>query len=326
MGMSAAAMIVAGRALGSASVLPNAKLMIHQGSAGSRGAPADVQIAAREVAATTRQMAEIIARHTGHSVEQVLQDIDRDRFMTPEEAICLRSRRRGPCSSYVPGACRGEAARPPTTIAPGDHSRHSPPRCRRRGPLDEAIATYERLFAARVEHRARVLDQGVEAAAVLVGESRVELLSPPETTRPSAGSSPRRGPGIHHVAYEVEDIAAAVGELAAAGAELVDREPRPGLFGLEVAFVHPDSVHGVLTEVVAMADIEFVRVEIAFDGGQILAANVPPENADALERAVAATSQGTQARNRGRAHLGRAAAGAVREALRPRRQVGFGAS
>ena len=56
---------------------------------------------------------------------------------------------------------------------------------------------------------------------------------------------------MHHVAYEVEDIAAAVGELAAAGAELVDDEPRPGLFGLEVAFVHPDAVHGVLTEVVA---------------------------------------------------------------------------
>ena len=117
--------------------------------------------------------------------------------------------------------------------------------------LDEAIATYERLFAARVEHRARVLDQGVEAAAVLVGESRVELLSPTEDDTPVGRFLARRGPGMHHVAYEVEDIAVAVGELAAAGAELVDDEPRPGLFGLEVAFVHPDAVHGVLTEVVA---------------------------------------------------------------------------
>lgn len=117
--------------------------------------------------------------------------------------------------------------------------------------LDEAIATYERLFAARVEHRARVLDQGVEAAAVLVGESRVELLSPTGDDTPVGRFLARRGPGMHHVAYEVEDIAAAVGELAAAGAELVDDEPRPGLFGLEVAFVHPDAVHGVLTEVVA---------------------------------------------------------------------------
>jgi ATP-dependent Clp protease, protease subunit len=86
-GMSAAAMIVAGGAPGKRLALPNAKLMIHQGSAGFRGAPADVQIAAREVAATTRQMAEIIARHSGRAEEQVLQDIDRDRFMTPEEAL-----------------------------------------------------------------------------------------------------------------------------------------------------------------------------------------------------------------------------------------------
>jgi ATP-dependent Clp protease, protease subunit len=86
-GMSAAAMIVAGGAARKRLALPNAKLMIHQGSAGFRGAPTDVQIAAREVAATTRQMAEIIARHSGRDESQVLQDIDRDRFMTPEEAV-----------------------------------------------------------------------------------------------------------------------------------------------------------------------------------------------------------------------------------------------
>jgi ATP-dependent Clp protease, protease subunit len=86
-GMSAAAMIVAGGAPGKRSALPNAKLMIHQGSAGFRGAPSDVQIAAREVAATTRQMAEIVALHSGREVAQVLQDIDRDRFMTPAEAV-----------------------------------------------------------------------------------------------------------------------------------------------------------------------------------------------------------------------------------------------
>jgi ATP-dependent Clp protease, protease subunit len=86
-GMSAAAMIVAGGAPGKRAALPNAKLMIHQGSAGFRGAPSDVQIAAREVAATTRQMAEIVALHSGRDVAQVLQDIDRDRFMTPAEAV-----------------------------------------------------------------------------------------------------------------------------------------------------------------------------------------------------------------------------------------------
>jgi ATP-dependent Clp protease protease subunit len=87
MAMSAAAMIACGGAAGKRFALPSAKLMIHQGSAGYRGAPADVQIAAREVAATTRQMAEIIGRHSGRDVEQVLSDIDRDRFLTPSEAI-----------------------------------------------------------------------------------------------------------------------------------------------------------------------------------------------------------------------------------------------
>jgi ATP-dependent Clp protease, protease subunit len=87
MGMSAAAMIVAAGASGKRFALPNAKLMIHQGSAGFRGAPTDITIAAREVEATTRQMAEIIARHTGRTQEQVMDDIDRDRFMTPAEAV-----------------------------------------------------------------------------------------------------------------------------------------------------------------------------------------------------------------------------------------------
>jgi methylmalonyl-CoA/ethylmalonyl-CoA epimerase len=117
--------------------------------------------------------------------------------------------------------------------------------------LDEAIATYERLFAARVEHRASVPDQGVEAASLLVGESRVELLAPTADDTPVGRFLARRGPGMHHVAYEVDDVPSTVAALAAAGAELVDGEPRPGLFGLQVAFVHPDAVHGVLTEVVA---------------------------------------------------------------------------
>jgi ATP-dependent Clp protease protease subunit len=86
-GMSAAAMIMAGGAAGKRFALPHAKLMIHQGSAGYRGTPADIQIAAQEVAAVTRQMAEVISRHSGRDVEQVMQDIDRDRFMTPAEAV-----------------------------------------------------------------------------------------------------------------------------------------------------------------------------------------------------------------------------------------------
>jgi ATP-dependent Clp protease protease subunit len=87
MGMSAAAMVLCGGAAGKRSALPNAKIMIHQGSAGFRGTPVDIQIQAEEILSMTRRMAEIIARHTGKPVEQVLKDIDRDRFMTPAEAI-----------------------------------------------------------------------------------------------------------------------------------------------------------------------------------------------------------------------------------------------
>ena len=86
MAMSAAGMILAGGAPGKRMALPNAKMMIHQGSAGYRGAPADIQIAAREILEMTERMARIIARHTGQSFEQVMKDIDRDHFMTPAEA------------------------------------------------------------------------------------------------------------------------------------------------------------------------------------------------------------------------------------------------
>jgi ATP-dependent Clp protease protease subunit len=87
MGMSAAAMILCAGAPGKRFALPNAKIMIHQGSAGFRGTPADIQIAAREILEMTRRMAELIARHSGRDVEQVMRDIDRDRFMTPDEAV-----------------------------------------------------------------------------------------------------------------------------------------------------------------------------------------------------------------------------------------------
>jgi len=121
--------------------------------------------------------------------------------------------------------------------------------------LDEAVATYVRLFGATLEHRALVPDQGVEAASVLVGSSRIELLAPTGEDTPVGRFLARRGPGFHHVAYEVDDVGAALADLAAAGAELIDTVPRTGLFGLQVAFVHPDAVHGVLTEVVAVARV-----------------------------------------------------------------------
>ncbi len=117
--------------------------------------------------------------------------------------------------------------------------------------LDEAINTYEKLLGGRLEHRDELVDQGVEAASVLVGESRVELLAATGPDTPVGKFLAKRGPGMHHVAYRVEDVGAALRDLASAGAELIDTEPRRGLFGLQVAFVHPDAIHGVLTEVVS---------------------------------------------------------------------------
>lgn len=116
--------------------------------------------------------------------------------------------------------------------------------------LDEAVTTYQRIFGARLEHRETVPDQGVEAAFLKVGDGRVELLASLGEETPVGKFLTKRGPGMHHVAYEVADVQAAIGELAEQGVELVDEQPRQGLFGLEVAFLHPDAVGGVLSELV----------------------------------------------------------------------------
>lgn len=118
--------------------------------------------------------------------------------------------------------------------------------------LDSALETYERLFGAEVEHQATIDDQGVRAASLRIGDGRVELLEALGQETPVGRFLAKRGPGMHHVAYEVNDLRATLAELTREGAELIDREPRAGLFGLEVAFVHPDSVHGVLSEVVSV--------------------------------------------------------------------------
>lgn len=117
--------------------------------------------------------------------------------------------------------------------------------------LDEALETYQRLFGARVELRGRMDDQGVEAAYLRVGDGRVELVSALNDDTPVGRFLAKRGPGMHHVAYEVADVAAALRSLRAEGVEVIDPEPRPGLGGHEVSFVHPDSVHGVLVEVIS---------------------------------------------------------------------------
>jgi methylmalonyl-CoA/ethylmalonyl-CoA epimerase len=116
--------------------------------------------------------------------------------------------------------------------------------------LDAAVATYQRLFGARIELRGRMDDQGVEAAYLRIGDGRIELVSALGEDTAVGRFLAKRGPGMHHVAFEVADVAAALRSLVSAGVEVIDQEPRPGLGGHEVSFVHPDSVHGVLVEVI----------------------------------------------------------------------------
>jgi methylmalonyl-CoA epimerase len=118
--------------------------------------------------------------------------------------------------------------------------------------LDTALSTYDRLFGAELEHRETLEEQGVEAASLRIGADRVELLAALGDDTPVGKFLTKRGPGMHHVAFEVDDVGAALDELAAEGAELIDARPRRGLFGLQVAFVHPDAVHGVLAEIVSV--------------------------------------------------------------------------
>jgi methylmalonyl-CoA/ethylmalonyl-CoA epimerase len=116
--------------------------------------------------------------------------------------------------------------------------------------LDEAVETYRSLFGAEVELRGRLEDQGVEAVYLRLGTGRVELVSALGEDTPVGRFLAKRGPGMHHVGFAVGDVRAAASQLAADGAQVIDPEPRPGLGGHEVSFVHPDSLHGVLAEVV----------------------------------------------------------------------------
>jgi len=117
--------------------------------------------------------------------------------------------------------------------------------------LDEAIETYGRLFGAELEHRDTVSEQGVEAAAVMVGGSRIELLAATGDDTPVGRFLARRGPGMHHVAYEVDDLEAQLTRLGEQGVELIDRQPRRGFYGMQVAFLDPGAADGVLSELVS---------------------------------------------------------------------------
>jgi methylmalonyl-CoA/ethylmalonyl-CoA epimerase len=116
--------------------------------------------------------------------------------------------------------------------------------------LDAALAHYADVWGLQVSHRERVEDQGVEEAMLPLGESFLQLLGPtgPETTVGKFVA--RRGEGLHHIAYEVEDLAGTLAELAARGVPLIDEVPRRGGRGHMVAFVHPKGNHGLLVELI----------------------------------------------------------------------------
>jgi methylmalonyl-CoA/ethylmalonyl-CoA epimerase len=119
--------------------------------------------------------------------------------------------------------------------------------------LEGAVALYEGTLGMRVAHRETVESQGVEAVLLDVGEGHVELLSPLGPDTPVGRYLDKRGPGLHHVAYAVGDIDEVLSRLKEAGVEMIDSEPRQGIRDSRVAFVHPRSTGGVLTEIVEPA-------------------------------------------------------------------------
>ncbi len=121
--------------------------------------------------------------------------------------------------------------------------------------LDSAIALYEKTLGMPLVHREKVAEQGVEAVLLDVGDGHIELLEPLSEDTPVGKFLAKKGPGLHHVAYAVADVSAALAELAEQGIELIDSEPRRGIRDSRVAFLHPRSTGGVLTEIVQPAEV-----------------------------------------------------------------------
>jgi methylmalonyl-CoA/ethylmalonyl-CoA epimerase len=120
--------------------------------------------------------------------------------------------------------------------------------------LDAAIALHQGTYGMALVHREVVAEQGVEAVLFDVGENHVELLRPLSHDTPVGKFLAARGPGLHHVAYQVADIEAVLAQLSEQGARLIDTTPRTGIRNSRVAFVHPKSSGGVLTEIVQPAE------------------------------------------------------------------------
>jgi methylmalonyl-CoA epimerase len=121
--------------------------------------------------------------------------------------------------------------------------------------LDEALSLWSEHLGMSLAHRETVTDQGVEAALLDVGENHVELLAPLGPETPIGRFLDKRGPGLHHVAYQVADVEAALQAAREAGLKLIDEHPRVGIRDSRVAFLHPSATGGVLTEIVQPAHV-----------------------------------------------------------------------
>jgi methylmalonyl-CoA epimerase len=121
--------------------------------------------------------------------------------------------------------------------------------------LDASLALYERDYAMTLVHRETVTQQGVEAVLLDVGENHIELLAPTGPDTPVGKFLAKKGPGMHHVAYQVDDIESALASLKESGLRLIDQTPRTGIRNSRVAFLHPSTAGGLLTEIVQPAEM-----------------------------------------------------------------------
>jgi methylmalonyl-CoA/ethylmalonyl-CoA epimerase len=136
--------------------------------------------------------------------------------------------------------------------------------------IESSLVLWRDRFELEVTHREVVAEQGVEAVLLDVGEGHIELLAPLEEDTPVGRFLRKRGPGLHHVAYQVSDIEATLAALRQAGLRLIDEQPRTGIRASRVAFVHPSSTGGVLTEIIEPASPRVERASLRTEGS-------PPE-------------------------------------------------
>ncbi|MDY0291907.1 MAG: methylmalonyl-CoA epimerase [Desulfuromonadaceae bacterium] len=120
--------------------------------------------------------------------------------------------------------------------------------------IEESLPYYRDQLCMNYEGSEEVVEQKVKVAFLQIGESRIELLQPTSEDSPVAAFLAKRGPGVHHIAYAVDDLVAALQKLVAQGVRLIDTEPRTGAHGTKIAFIHPKSSGGVLTELCQLAD------------------------------------------------------------------------